>query len=539
MAPVSESLRSRLEVSAGLNDRDWTDFLGKWLSLSLLLHLVAGVMSVGFYDMDEHFQVMEFVSYKLGNSPATALPHEFFEHCRSWLQPTIYEALARMWRAVGIVSPAFWATSFRGFSALLGWLSLVGMALCAYQWFPQRKYRELSVKFGALLYFMPYLHARTSSENLGGSFFALAVATLTLFSKKESVPLGSIKHFPTPTTSHTHLTDLAAASVGLLLGLSFLSRFQMGFMIFGLGIWCWLIARIHFKSLTILLLGIIASIGLGVLLDWRGTGVWTLSPYNYFFAFQKATASPNISVFPWWGYFRFLAGDVPLLGNLIAAGVIAGWAAKPTHPLTFATLPFVLIHMLIPHKEPRYLFPLISSVPILLTFGLTLIIEARETSAFRPGFIRLVLHLISSVIVPLILPLILVLNAGGLLIATLKPAAIQPLLHSYIFDHQKEITKLQFIDSHPFELIGLPLNFYRPPHLEVAQTSFLELALQLKNQRAPQWLYYSQLQLPPEAGKLQGNCHLEYTVFPNWLKPFLFLPGIRISNKASIYKCSL
>jgi phosphatidylinositol glycan class B len=517
MELISKLTRSRM----GLDDLDWTAFLKKWLLISLGLHLVAGLMSIGFYDMDEHFQIMEFVSYKLGQSPASALPHEFFENCRSWLQPSIYEAIARICKALGIVSPAFWAASFRIFSGFLGWLGLVGMALCAYRWFPEKKYRELSVKFGALLYFLPYLHARTSSENLGGTFFVLAISTLVLFLNEKP----SARYF------QAQLSPLSAATSGLLLGFSFLSRFQMGFMIFGLGVWCLFIARIHLKSLIVVFLGLAVSIAFGALLDWRGAGVWTFSPYNYFFSFQKAAASPHVGVFPWWGYFQFLAGDVPLLGNLIAAGVIAGWIAKYRNPLTFATLPFVLVHMAIPHKEPRYLFPLISTVPLLLTFG----VQFLSNLAQRFLKNRDLKHLLAF---RWIRNLILFLNAGGLLVATLKPASTQPMLHSYLFDHQNEIHVFQFIDSHPFELIGLPLNFYRPPHLQVVQTSFLKLAEQLKNEKQPQWLYYTQLQLPPEAGKLQEDCRLEYTVFPNWLKAFLFLPGIRISSKASVYQCS-
>ncbi|MEO5968477.1 MAG: hypothetical protein ABIQ95_01005, partial [Bdellovibrionia bacterium] len=482
MYHLSEGLRSQI----GLDDPNWVQFLKKWLLVSLGLHLIAGLMSTGFYDVDEHFQIIEFVSYKLGQSPASALPHEFLENCRSWLQPTLYEVIARTWRAIGIVSPAYWAASFRIFSALLGWLGLVGMALCAYRWFPKKKYRELSVKLGALLYFLPYLHARTSSENLGGTFFVLAVTALVLLIKRKPTAVNSTEKSPLNVTS---ITNLAAGTAGFLLGLSFLSRFQMGFMIFGLGIWCLLIARIQFKSLLLIFLGIAASVGLGIILDWRGTGAWTISPYNYFFSFQKAAASPNVTVSPWWGYFQFLAGDVPLLGNLIAAGVIAGWVAQPKNPFTVAALPFVLIHMAIPHKEPRYLFPLISIVPTFVTFGIELMERAllggKELKTIGP--LRWARNLA------------IFLNAGGLLVATLKPAAIQPLLHSYIFDHQQEIPKLHFIESNPFELNGLPLNFYRPPNLELIQTSYSKLAEKIKTEKQPQWLFYPQLQLPPEA----------------------------------------
>jgi phosphatidylinositol glycan class B len=536
---------------SGLKDRDWVKFLTQWLLFSLILHLIAGFLSVGFYDMDEHFQIMEFLSYKLGRTPVSHLAPEFLERSRSWMQPTLYEGLARLCILFGVHSPNTWATVIRLFSSLLGWLSLVGISLCAYHWMETPFYRRLTVMFASLLYFFPYLHSRTSSESLSGSFFFIAVAIFQLSSfpknqKKDASSL-SLKNLdssvklPLSLRSDLHrglpldLHWLTAFGIGLLLGLSFLCRFQAGFMIAGFGAWCLFLGRAPFTKLLSMLIGILSIIALGVLADYRGYGVWTLSAYNYFSIALLHGKAASTGVSPWWYYFQFLQGDVPLIGLLLAAGVILGWIVRPLHVITFSTAPFFIVHMMLAHKEPRYLFPLISGVPILLAYGYEG--ASKIWNQFKPHSTRLQRYIKAPY--RLGLGIILTLNMGGLIVATFKPTAVQPLLHGYLFDHQNELSTLYYLGRDPFELISLQVDFYKPLGLQaIPAQSFDSFADTLKGSKTPLWLYYTHFDLPPEAKDLTQKCQLKYSVFPNWLKHFLFLPGIRLSsNKGSIFQC--
>jgi phosphatidylinositol glycan class B len=495
---------------AGRQDSEWISFLKKWLGLSLALHLIAGVMSVGFYDMDEHFQIMEFVSYKLGGAPLNALAFEYSRHLRSFFQPALYEFLARICILLGIHTPSVWAAVFRVFSSLVGWLSLLGMSLCSFTWFNRRKYRELAVKLAALLYFMPYLQARPSAESLGGSCFFLGIALFFLNGKN---PKSTFQSFFT----------------GLLFGLSFMFRFQMGFAVLGFGIWGLFVGRVPFPKLVSMFIGIVAACGLGVLTDHHAYGIWTFTAFDYFYYDIIQHGAAISGEFPWWAYFRFLNGDVPLLGNLILSFVVLGWIAKPKHPLTLPTALFFFAHVMAAHKEPRYLFPLIAGVPILIALGTEWVSDVfcrgRKLSAFLP--LRWGRNLA------------FILNLGGLLVATVKPAAVQPLFQSYVFKHQDEIKKLTYIQTNPFEVVGLQMYFYRPPGLEITRAeSFSAFEKELKSNPQSQWLAYVQMQLPTDAGELVSRCQFQYTVFPDFLKPFLFLPGLRISSKASLFKCA-
>jgi phosphatidylinositol glycan class B len=53
---------------------------------------------------------------------------------------------------------------------------------------------------------------------------------------------------------------------------------------------------------------------------------------------------------------------------VLMAAMISMWLRNPRHPVTWASLPFVLAHMAIAHKEARFLFPLAilaTSFPVL------------------------------------------------------------------------------------------------------------------------------------------------------------------------------
>jgi phosphatidylinositol glycan class B len=136
------------------------------LLFSLLLHVIAAYFSAGFYHSDEHFQILEFLNYKLGLSPASALPIEFHEQIRPWLQPTLYLAIIKPFTFLGDWNPFHWVLAIRLFSSLLGWLSLCGLALLSDQWFENQKLKKIALWLCAILWFLPALHARHSSENL-------------------------------------------------------------------------------------------------------------------------------------------------------------------------------------------------------------------------------------------------------------------------------------------------------------------------------------------------------------------------------------
>jgi len=89
-------------------------------------------------------------------------------------------------------------------------------------------------------------------------------------------------------------------------------------------------------------------------------GVWTFSPINYFRANiieRKATA---FGMAPWWliAIYSFVALVPPFSFILVPLLVVGSWRAR-RDIVIWAAVPFVLGHMAVSHKEPRFVIPLL------------------------------------------------------------------------------------------------------------------------------------------------------------------------------------
>ncbi|MCA9549512.1 MAG: hypothetical protein KC933_05705 [Myxococcales bacterium] len=312
-----------------------------WLGLTALLHLVAVFRWPGYLHPDEHFQTLELASYALGHTPADALPWEFEARIRPWFQPGLYAL-------VGLVVPpdrpfAF-ATACRGLSALIAWLSVLALGTRYRAWFPDAATRRFAWAATATFYVLPVLRVRTSSENLGAALFVLGLALAV--SPRDRAR-----------------TDVFA---GLLAGLGFLARYQMGFMVVGLLAWR-LIATRAPRRAAVLSLGVLTAIGLGVLVDRWGYGIWQLTPWRYAVVNLLEGKAASFGEAPPWAYAGYLWHDLALPFDLLTLLALPlALLRAPRHPLVWVNLPFVLGHAVIGHKEPRFLYPYLCLVPPLL-----------------------------------------------------------------------------------------------------------------------------------------------------------------------------
>src|SRR5262249_16743660 len=129
---------------------------------------LAAYFSYGFYQFDEHYQVVEFTGFKLGKTPESELAWEYRAAIRPWLQPGMYYVAAKALTAIGVENPFTLATAFRAISGLFGWLAVVSLMLSANVLFGPSKRRRLALMLLAGLWLIPYLAVRTSGESLSG-----------------------------------------------------------------------------------------------------------------------------------------------------------------------------------------------------------------------------------------------------------------------------------------------------------------------------------------------------------------------------------
>lgn len=488
--------------------------LTRWLALALLLHLLAGVLSAGFLHTDEHFQTLEFLNFKLGGTPAAELPVEFQRAMRPWLQPCLYGLIAVAHRTLGIENPFTWAISFRLFSALLGWMSLVALALCAERlWFRDhsraaRAARTVAIASTALLWYLPALHARLSSENLGGALLLLGVCAYLLDERRRT---------------------LTARGVGLVFGLAFEARYQVGAMVAGFVAWMALIERAPARRWLDVLLGAGLAVAACTALDAWGYGRWVFAPWNYvqynlLEGHGRAVGAPA----PLGDFFRrALTETWPPLGLLLLVAFVIAWIRNPRHPLTWATLPLFLVHHALGHKELRFLFPIAHAGPVLLALAI-----ADSPAPILP---RTLITLIGRFAAPARVAFLCLAgwNTLALLISSALPVWAPIRLYEWLWEAAP--AGLHYVGESPYSVLGSNLHFYRPRQLGlIGHASFDALP-----DDQDLLLFHRQRELPMSAGlAIRQRCNPAFSSLPAEL--VARLPGrlLERANNWTLFRCT-
>ena len=299
--------------------------------------IVTAWFSVLFYFPDEHYQVLEFMSYKLGITPASALPWEFGARIRPWLQPLLYFLIAQPLRALGLTDMFTISFILRLATGLFSLLALARFARALLPTIAGEEEKRAFVRYLPLFGFLPYLFVRTSSETLSAAFFALGLA-LALGEKSAS----------------------RLAWAGLLCGLAVECRYQTGLMGAGLLAWLAVIARARLPALAAFIGGGLVALALGALADHWGYGAWLFPPFDYYQVnIVQGVAARTFGREPAVAYLYLLPAQIFFAITLVLmAAMLAMWLRNARHAVTWTTLPFVLAHVFIAHKEARFLFPL-------------------------------------------------------------------------------------------------------------------------------------------------------------------------------------
>jgi phosphatidylinositol glycan class B len=195
------------------------------------------------------------------------------------------------------------------------------------------------------LWFLPFVNVRFSSETWSGIMFLNAL-TLLLTSRERS-----------------YMFYL----VGGFLGLSFLFRYQNAFLALGVFLWLIFIGRQKLLNLVKLAGAFTFIVLLGVGIDYWLYGKLTLSTWNYFYVNLVEDVASGFGTERWWNYFYsiFRFSFFPI-GIPIILSLFIFIYKNPRSIFTWAILPFFIIHSIIPHKELRFLFPVINLVPLIL-----------------------------------------------------------------------------------------------------------------------------------------------------------------------------
>jgi phosphatidylinositol glycan class B len=324
-------------------DRD----LRRSLLILMVVTLVTAWFSETFYFPDEHYQILEFMAFKAGITSGAELPWEFSARIRPWFQPLVYFLIAKPLMLTGVKDMFVIVFLLRLATGLFSLLALTAFARAILTSMEGEEEKRAFVRYLALFGFLPYLFVRTSSETFSAAFFALGLA-LAIDGKSAA----------------------RMALAGLLCGLAFESRYQTGLL--GLGLFAWLvtIARARLPALAAFIGGGLIALIIGALADRWGYGQWVFPPLGYVDVnLLQGVAEHTYGHEPVLAYLYLLPAQLFFAITLVLmAAMICMWLRNPRHPVSWASLPFVLAHMAIAHKEARFLFPLAilaTSFPVL------------------------------------------------------------------------------------------------------------------------------------------------------------------------------
>lgn len=470
------------------------------INLGLIVHLITAFFSVGYHQCDELFQVFEFAGYKLGLNSVNEMPWEFASQMRSGLQPLLVYCITKLAYLISVTNPFYIALFLRAGMALLSFFAMVKFLRLVEEELVSERLKLMLWAFGLLFWCLPYFHARLSSENFASTLFLFALTLALSYIKKE------------------HKLRILIL-VGVLLGLSFVCRFQFSFMIAGLMVWLIVIKRVGFVPMALILFGLLISVALGVLVDKWLYGNWVFSWWNYLeqnLFENKASIYGESPV-----YFYLVEALLQLIPpfSLIFVLVLFGfWVKRNTHVLTWITLPFILLHFFVAHKELRFLFPVLNFLPpIFLLYVQSFNSNPPKWLKFSSfkGFLKFAV----------------IINGLLLIYFAFKPADETSKSLQKIYSLVKgDKPVLYYVDKNPYNKQA-SLNYFRNSAIKTIKA---DSAMILNGNNT--YLYLEQFGGEEKINFMNGKFEKIYSSFPSWISHFNFNGWLNRANCYEIYR---
>ena len=409
------------------------DRLPLWGAVVLI---ITAYFSTGFHHWDEHFQILEFAGYKLGITPYQDLPWEYAARIRPAILPSLALLVHHLFTLFGSSDPFAVAFFLRLLSAALSFTATMLMIRVFLPGIADERLRYAFVLLTFFTWFAVYGAVRFSSENWSGDLFVIGFALLMRERER------------------TSFRTLLVA--GALFGLAFTVRMQVAFLIVGLLAWMLFVRKERLGGMAMLVVGILITVGIGIVIDRWFYGGWTLTAWNAFDVNILQGKASAFSKDPWYTYFTktFTHAGPPISLVFIAAPLILFFLDR-RNVLTWMLIPFVLVHILIVHKELRFLFPMLGLLPIV-------IIQAIEAVRAK-GLPRLLERSTWRISTKVFWTIDLVLLA----VVMLRPADAEISLYKTIYDGYPRPIAFYYFGDDPYDRVE-HIHFYRRPDLEMA-----------------------------------------------------------------------
>lgn len=404
--------------------------------IALLLFSITAYNSTGYNHEDEHYQIIEIAQYLNGDRAIDGLVWEYKEGIRSLVLSSLTASFLNLFSFLGISSPYSKAFILRLMVMFLGLFSIRYFAKVGASFFKHSNERKLLFSLSYFLWFIPFLSVRYSSESISGLLFLLALAIYFDDSKRR-------KPF---------------VMIGVLFGLSFLVRFQILFAIVPFVLWSLFSGHQNFNYWLRTLLYFVMILLLGVIIDSVLYNELTVSFYRYLLNVLSSKGE-GFGVSPWNFYYdkMIFSGSWPL-GQFFILAVLLLIIFRPLNPFLIVVLVFVIVHSIVPHKELRFVFPIVFLLPILLTYAYSITFKLIKNESLWKVINMGSLLLFGSI------------NLIGLVVISQKPAGIGRMeLTNYMESNYPDERSLIAISrSNPYTPWGKNgMSFYHHPSLKL------------------------------------------------------------------------
>ena len=465
--------------------------------IAAIVFVVAAYFSEGFHHYDEHHQIMEFGGMKLGLTEKANLPWEYESQMRPAIQPMMVYVTHKIFGLFSIDSPFTIAFILRLFTAMLSFLSIHLLIEAFIDKIKGEKLKMSFVLLSFFLWFSVYNSVRFSSENVSGRVFVIAFALYFIWKN-----LNAKQYF----------------IIGLLLGLSFLFRYQSAFLIMGFVAWLFFIQKSKFSNILLVVSGVVLMFGVGVLIDRWFYEEWVLSTWKYFEENILLGKAASFSDDPWYFYFVeiFKTGIIPFSLLYIVPFVIL-LIFRRKDAVVWTILPFVLVHLYISHKELRFLFPVIGFIPLIVVQSGEIINEKWQ-------------RFFQNKMVKVFIVLFWIHNYLFLAIAALKPSDAQVPLYKKIYNDYPQPAKLYCVKGNPYSR-AVDVYYYKRKSLTIHIIQSLdEITL------SPDSVVLFVTTDKEEQKAVEKDNVLIYSSFPEWIKFFNVTNWVARTNFRKLYE---
>jgi GPI mannosyltransferase 3 len=459
-----------------------------------ILLAFAAVFSVGYHHFDEHFQILEFANYKMGKTARELLPWEFDAQLRPAFQPWIAYVVMKY---SGIENPFHIAMFLRFLSGVLHFLSVYYFYRVFRSQFHTAGAARIFLWSSLFLWFGIYNGVRFSSEGWAGSLFVLGTS---LYFGKDNRSVGQY------------------VLIGCLLGFSYLARFQMGLMIFGLVAWIFVMRKNYLTSLW-LSVGVMLVFCAGIALDRWLYGEWTFTTWHYFEVNLLQGKAASFGVDPWYKYFiEGTMQAIPTVGIPMIICLLCIIIKKPKDFLAWVVWPFLLIHFLIAHKETRFLLPLAGLFPLAL---------AGTAEYVKVNFS---LQKIPKTFAKVFAILFWVTNGVFCLVVALRPADNHIGLYQTIYECAQGPTVAYYLKDNPYDRVE-DICYYKREDLKLQQLASIA-SFQIDSSKKQLIIQKNQSFELPEGLHTRSI----YQTFPTWMSNFNWGNWMRRAPNWEVYE---